>query len=83
MFSKKALFKRYYIAHIYYTKSWKRLLGYHTYLEKKISLISFLFFESVLHTIFFSTIAYLSIMIDENNSIVAQRLLSPFFGGIF
>lgn len=35
-----------------------------------------------LHTVFSGSIAYFSTMIDGNNSIVIQKMLSPFFGGL-
>lgn len=35
-----------------------------------------------LHTVFSGYIAYFSILIDGSNSIVIQKLLSPFFGGL-
>jgi len=38
--------------------------------------------ESVLHTIFSASIAYFSTIIDGENTIIVQKILSPFLGGI-
>ncbi len=39
--------------------------------------------ELPLHIVFSASITYLSTIIDGNNTIIVQKLLSPFFGGMF
>ncbi|HHD80544.1 MAG TPA: hypothetical protein ENK99_02910 [Campylobacterales bacterium] len=39
--------------------------------------------ETILHTIISSSIAYLSVAIDGKNTLIVQKLLSPFLGGLF
>jgi hypothetical protein len=39
--------------------------------------------ELPLHVVFSSSIAYFSILIDGSSGILVQKLLSPFFGGMF
>lgn len=41
------------------------------------------FHEFPLHIVFSATIAYFSNLIDGSNTIIIQKMLSPFFGGIF
>ncbi len=40
-------------------------------------------YELPLHVIFSSLITYFSTFIDGNNTIIIQKILSPFFGGMF
>lgn len=47
------------------------------------SVASFPMNELPLHLIFSAYIAYFSNVIDGNNTIIIQKLLSPFFGGMF
>lgn len=39
--------------------------------------------ELSLHVVFSSLITYLSILVDGSNTIIVQKMLSPFFGGMF
>ncbi len=47
------------------------------------SLAAYPMHEAPLHVMFSTLITYFSIGIDGNNTIMVQKLLSPFFGGIF
>ncbi len=47
------------------------------------TLASYPLHEQPLFVMFISSIAYLSTIVDGNNTLIAQKILSPFLGGLF